>query len=87
MPLAMPMLVLAAFGLAAVYNFLAARGIRLVVEGSPHRAAMADFALDLMGRAFLVGLILVGPWLVVPELIGGYVGTYYGTRRTPAPSP
>lgn len=77
-----PVLALAVFALATAYNFIAVRGVRMVVEGSPHRAAMSDLACDLMGRAFLVGIVLAGWWLVIPELLGGYLGTYYGTRRS-----
>lgn len=75
------LIAVAAFTLAVVYNYVAAVGIRDCAAGHAHRAALADAALYVMGVASIASLVLIGWWLAVPELLGGYLGTFYGTRR------
>lgn len=76
------------FALSVAYNWVYALCVRAMAEGHAHRAALADTGLYLMSIAGLGALLLVGWWVIVPELVGQYVGTYLGTRygcKVPAP--
>jgi amino acid transporter len=66
-------------GLALGYNFLAAVGIREVAAGKRFRAANVDLMLGVLALAFLWSFTQIGWWTAIPELLGGWVGTFYGT--------
>lgn len=79
---------LGVFALAVAYNWVYTLCIRAMADGHAHRAALADTMLYLMSVAGLGALLLVGWWVIIPELLGQYVGTYLGTRhgvKSPAP--
>ena len=85
-PVAACLLVVAVFAASVAYNAVYALSVREMAAGRAHRAAMADTALYLIGVASLGALLLVGWWVVLPELVGQYIGTYWGTRLGARPA-
>lgn len=84
----MTVLALAAamFALSVLYNFVAARGIVACARNERLRAANADLILGIVGLIALWAYIEVGWWTAIPELAGGWLGTYYGAglrQRSP----
>lgn len=71
-------LALAMFVLAVAYNYVAARGIQALARNERLRAANADLLLGIVGLIALWAYIEVGYWTAIPELAGGWLGTYYG---------
>lgn len=69
--------------LSVFYNYVCAVCIKYISDGQPLRAAIADSALFLMGSLSLASLVFIGWWTLIPELVGGFVGTYYGAKRAP----
>ncbi len=69
------------FALSVLYNFVAARGIAALARNERLRAANADLLLGLVGLVALWAYIEVGWWTAIPELAGGWLGTYYGAGR------
>lgn len=69
---------LAVFVLSVAYNFVAARGLICLVRSERLRAANADLLLGLIGVLALYAFVEIGWWTAVPELAGGWLGTYYG---------
>lgn len=72
---------LAVFVLSVAYNFVAARGVLSLVKSERIRAANADLLLGVIGVLALYTFIEVGWWTAIPELAGGWLGTYYGAAR------
>jgi hypothetical protein len=69
------------FALSVAYNFVAARGIAACARSERLRAANADLLLGVIGFVALWAFTCVGWWTAIPELAGGWLGTYYGASR------
>ncbi len=75
--------VLVAVGVGALsvgYNWAYAQSIKAMAAGQAHKAALLDTCLYLSGICSLGALVYVGWWVIVPELLGQYLGTYLGAR-------
>lgn len=76
---------IAMFILAVAYNYLAARGIQALARNQRFRAANADLLLGIVGLMALWAYVEVGWWTAIPELAGGWLGTYYGAGLCQTP--
>lgn len=79
-------LALAMFVLSVAYNYLAARGIQALARNQRLRAANADLLLGIVGCIALWAYVEVGWWTAIPELAGGWLGTYYGAALCQSPA-
>lgn len=52
-----------------------------VAQFKAHRAARASVAMSALSTLSLYIFITVSPWLVVPELLGLYAGSWYAVER------
>lgn len=71
---------LVVFALSVLYNYVAARGIIALARSERIRAANADLLLGVIGFVALYAFVEIGWWTAIPELAGGWLGTYFGAE-------
>jgi len=69
---------LAMFALSVVYNYTAARCVIACARSERLRAANTDLVLGVVGLVALWAYVEIGWWTAIPELAGGWLGTFYG---------
>ena len=69
------------FVLSVAYNFVAARGTQACARSERLRAANSDLVTGAIGFVALYAWVHVGWWTILPELAGGWLGTFFGTAR------
>jgi len=65
---------------AATIDYAAVRYQRAVADGEAHRAGRWSLVQFAAGATGLIAAVSVGWWLLVPEGVGYYVGTYLAVR-------
>lgn len=71
---------LAIFALAAAGDYVETRYVRAVGAGDAEKAARMSILMWIVGAGGLVALVELGPWVLLPEVLGLYVGTRLGMR-------
>lgn len=74
------LLVLMVFISAAAIDYAEARYVRAVGAGAAHVAARWSLAMWALGCLGFVAMLRVSLWLMIPEGIGFYVGTFVAVR-------
>lgn len=72
-------LVVGIFLLSVAYNYVSARGTQACARSERLRAANADLIVGIIGFVALWAFVNIGWWTIIPELIGGWFGTFFGT--------
>lgn len=70
------------FAAAFALDYADARNKLAVQAREPHRAARWSVVMYLVGLIGMVSLIKISFWLVLPECVGLYAGSWVAVRRT-----
>lgn len=80
------LLALAVFLAAAALDYATARYVRAVQKRERHKAARWSVVMGALGLVGFLSVIEVSIWLVAPELMGLYAGTYFALGQDGKPS-
>lgn len=86
----MGLLAIGVFFGALVLDYADARNTQAVAERRPHAAARWSVTMYVVGMIGFFSVLKVSLWLVIPECLGLYVGSWLAARRplrNPASSP
>lgn len=79
------MIALGVFLAALALDYAAARYQRAVSARQPGAAACFSVAMCLLSSVALLALVEVSRWMLVPECLGLWAGTYLGVLRSGEP--
>jgi hypothetical protein len=71
------------FLLAALYDLINARYIAAVADRRTASAVTWSLCLGALGACGLLGVLEVGTWVIVPQILGYGAGTWLGVRGRP----
>jgi hypothetical protein len=77
----------AVFVSAAAYDWAAANYVGANAKNRAVEAANWSSVTAIVGLVGFVGILRISAWLVVPEVVGVWVGTYAAIRRRRAGAP
>lgn len=76
---------LGVFAVTVAYNFVYAVYQRASADGNAVKAALFDTVLYAMGVISWGALFLIGWWMILPEIVANWLGTYLGTKYANRP--
>lgn len=78
----MILLALAVFVISTAFDWIATRELQAVMERKPELAGAMAAVLEGFSWLYVVAFIS-NKWLVIPAVIGAYLGTYLATKANP----
>lgn len=68
------------FAASLCYDLSSTRYLAAVTERNAAKAARWSVITSLIGLVGIAGILRYSTWLVIPELIGVWIGTFVGVR-------